>query len=428
MDFNPADEQSPPTDLWPTNDGLDSEDAATIASLATQPLQSKFNCEHGDGIEVSGQALVANYAESRSSPQSQYSAIIPTEPAESFRGLMEDHERGAQILEEDAILEYGLEPGARGHSSIDVAGVEEPSLLSGEHIPPDPFRSLLNVADVDVAAQNSLTYEVEMSATMTASHIANEMFSSTYAEMPNDGSVNLQALQLTPPQTESPSVSIEERDRAEQETEPTFNVDEQRDGSEAQSPILEEIKSDIGAQQQLMTESNEQLARGDGKGSSALQHAPRGRGRPRKSDASVVPSDSLPKRTRIIAKVAEQEHASPEADEATGSVVAEGAEVSKVEEASGVRKRGRPCKSEIGEATPSSVKRGSGRPPKSAAADVTPESTPAIGKRGRPRKSSMADTTRAYDTGFRTGFRTSFRKKRAAPEGRGGASNTGLCR
>ncbi|EGR52413.1 uncharacterized protein TRIREDRAFT_103002 [Trichoderma reesei QM6a] len=123
MDFNP-DEDTPLRDYWQTADDLDNEDAATIASLATQALQSK-HYGYGDG-QVS-ESLVANYlySESRSSPQSQYSAAMQAEPAESFRGLMEDHDRGAQLAEENAMTDYDFHHEARGHVSDDVAGMEE---------------------------------------------------------------------------------------------------------------------------------------------------------------------------------------------------------------------------------------------------------------------------------------------------------------
>ncbi|PTB67738.1 hypothetical protein BBK36DRAFT_1115504 [Trichoderma citrinoviride] len=128
MDFNP-DEDTPLRDYWQTADDLDNEDAATIASLATQALQSK-TYGYGDG-QVS-ESLVANYmySESRSSPQSQHSTTMQAEPAESFRGLMEDHDRGAQLAEENAaISEYDFHHETRGHASEEVAGMEEPSAV-----------------------------------------------------------------------------------------------------------------------------------------------------------------------------------------------------------------------------------------------------------------------------------------------------------
>ncbi|RFU78315.1 hypothetical protein TARUN_3909 [Trichoderma arundinaceum] len=394
MDFNPMDEQSPLADFWQANDGLESEDAATIASLATQALQSKFNYEYGDDLEVNGQALVANYSESRSSPQSQYSAIIPAEPAESFRGLMEDHERGAQMSGEDAASEYELDGGARGHVSNDMAEIEESDVPSREHILPDPSMSV--VAGVEVADQNSVSYEVEMSATITASHVVNEVLRrSSYAATPHEVGVNLhalqsQALQLTPPESESP-ISIDGPGGAEQEKEPTVN--EQHSDRELETTIVEEPEPDTEVQQQLMAESNESSIRGDGKGSPP-QRTPRARGRPRKSDMTAAPSEPAPQRTRN-AKAAAREQANLEGDETLEPEAADTPEFSRTEEMLAARKRGRPRKSEIPEPKVGSAKRGPGRPPKLAAPEVALESTPTAGKRGRPRKSNTADATQA---------------------------------
>lgn len=399
MDFSSIDEQSP-LDFWPTADGLDNDDAATIASLATQALQSKFSFEYGDGLEVNGQTLVANYTESRSSPQSQYSTTLPTEPAESFRGLMEDHERGAHILGEDALSEYDLEPATRDHEHMpndDIAGMEEESSVPPlEHHVTEPFHPLLDVAaDVQVTDQNSRSYEVQMNATLSASRVVNEALSSAYAARSSEGGANLQGLQpqtlqSTPPQAESPSNNLEEPDVAEQEEESVSKADEPRDDPEPEQPTLEEVTSDAGAQQQLLTEFTEQPTRDDGDEAPLPQQTPRGRGRPRKSDTAAAPSASAAKQSQT-AEVAVRAKDSLVSDDAAEPVAADVASLSKDEETPAAKKRGRPRKSEVLEQTPVSAKRGPGRPPKLTAV----ESTPSTGKRGRPPKSDVKDATQA---------------------------------
>ncbi|KAK4066051.1 uncharacterized protein Triagg1_8360 [Trichoderma aggressivum f. europaeum] len=243
MDFNPMDEDTPLRDYWQTTDDLDNEDAATIASLATQVLQSKSGYEYGDGVgmgvgvglEVNEPGVVTDYmySESRSSPQSQYSTTLPTEPAESFRGLMDDHDRGVQMLEESAASGYDFEPEAREHEASHVHAIDEPTMLSREQYAPESFRSTLNVAaEMDVTYQSSYSHGIEMSAAMTASRVVNGVLSRSYAGTPTEEVVNLQALQshapqLTPPQSESRSVSVETPDYEEQEKEPTMETEDQ---------------------------------------------------------------------------------------------------------------------------------------------------------------------------------------------------------
>ncbi|KAL7949741.1 hypothetical protein V8C42DRAFT_311825 [Trichoderma barbatum] len=452
MDFNPMDEDTPLRDYWQTADDLDNEDAATIASLATQALQSKSGYEYGEGIEVNEPNVVVNYmySESRSSPQSQYSTTIQTEPAESFRGLMEDHDRGAQISEENAASEYDFEPETREHVSSDVAGIEDSAELSGEQYAPESFRSMLSVAaEVEVADQNSPTHEVEMSAAMTASRVVNGVLSRSYATTTTEAEVNLQALQSqapqpTPPLSESRPVSIETPDHAEEEIELAMEVDErhadgepeivlpveedqsgereknQRDEDEGDDDAGDEVKgrkkdkeddedeettSDTGAQQQLMMEFNERSTVADDEGLPLLLQTPRKRGRPRKSDAAVPPLD-LPTERLGTAQLAVHKETSHAGNGAVESATTDGADLSRAEELPAERKRGRPRKSEIPEpaaattipTAPTPGKRGPGRPPKTTAPDSTLEATPTTGKRGRPRKSSVADAARPSAT------------------------------
>lgn len=392
MDFNPMDEQSPLTDFWQMNDGLDTEDAAVIASLATQALQSKFNYEYEDSIGMSGQAEVANYTESRSSPQSQYSAIGQEEPAESFRGLMEDHDRGAQFAREDATSEYDLEPAARGRALGNVAGMEEPAAFWRESNPTDPLYSLLNVsAEVD-----------EMRGAMTASQIVNEVLrNSEVAAAQSQMDVDLQALQLqaaqlTPPDSESHSISAEERDHRDPEEDFSADVSEQHDDCEPENVVTEEASLDTEAHQQLIAESNERSTIIDGKESSLARHTPRKVGRPRKSDIVIQPPDLVLKESGIT-EMAVREKAVIEGDEMVEPAVVDGAEINTAEETPAARRRGRPRKSEIPELTPaSSTKRGPGRPPKLVGPEATSKSAPATGKRGRPRKSEVEDQPKVH--------------------------------
>ncbi|KAL7912513.1 hypothetical protein GGI35DRAFT_467641 [Trichoderma velutinum] len=268
MDFNPMDEDTPLRDYWQTTDDLDNEDAATIASLATQVLQAKSGYEYGEslGLEVNEPGVVANYmySESRSSPQSQYSTTLPTEPAESFRGLMDDHDRGARMIEEGAASEYDFEPETRGHESSDVNGTDEPTMLSREQYAPETFRSTLYVAaEVDVTNQSSYTHETEMSAAMTASRVVNGVLSRSYAGTPTEEAVNLQALQsqapqLTPPHSESRS----------ELKEPAMETDDQHVDDEPENALMtkddegEDWEEDQGGQR----EDNEGEEREDNEG------------------------------------------------------------------------------------------------------------------------------------------------------------------
>ncbi|KAH8130503.1 hypothetical protein LI328DRAFT_143578 [Trichoderma asperelloides] len=398
MDFNPMDEQSPLTDFWQMNDGLDSEDAAVIATLATQALQSKFNYEYEDSIGVNGQAEVANYTESRSSPQSQYSAFAHEEPAESFRGLMEDHDRGAQFSGQDATSEYDLEPATRGRVLDNVAGIEEPAVFMRESDLADPLYSLLNVsADMD-----------EMRGTMTASQIVNEVLrNSEIAAAQSQMDVNIQALhsqaaQLTPPDSESPSIVAEERDHRDLEEDFLTSVSGQHDDCEPENVIIEEASLDTKAQQQPqpMAEPNERPIMDEGRQPSPSRPAPRKVGRPRKSDTEVEPPDLAPKESGIT-EMAVREKVVIEGDDEVAEpaepAVADEAEINTAEETPAARRRGRPRKSEIPELTrASSTKRGPGRPPKLVASEVTSEWTPTTGKRGRPRKSDVEDQSQVH--------------------------------
>lgn len=396
MDFNPMDEQSPLTDFWQMNDGLDTEDAAVIATLATQALQSKFNYEYEDDIGVNGQAEVANYTESRSSPQSQYSAFAHEEPAESFRGLMEDHDRGAQFSGQDATSEYDLEPAARGRVLDNVAGIEEPAVFLRESDLADPLYSLLNVsADID-----------EMRGAMTASQIVNEVLrSSEMAAAQSQMDVNIQALhsqaaQLTPPDSESPSIVSEERDHRDLEEDFLISVGGQHDDCEPENVVVEETSLDTTAQQQLqlMAESNEQPTMDEGRQPSPSQPTPRKVGRPRKSDTAVEPPDLAPKGSGIT-EMAVREKVLIEGDEVVEPAVVDEVEteINRTEETPATRRRGRPRQSEIPELTrASSTKRGPGRPPKLVAPEVPREWTPTTGKRGRPRKSDVEDQSRVH--------------------------------
>lgn len=394
MDFNPMDEQSPLTDFWQMNDGLDSEDAAVIASLATQALQSKFGYEYEDSIGVNGQAEVANYTESRSSPQSQYSAFAHEEPAESFRGLMEDHDRGAQFSGQDATSEYDLEPAARGRVLDNVAGIEEPAVFLRDSDLSDPLYSLLNVsADMD-----------EMRGTMTASQIVNEVLrSSEIAAAQSQMDVNIQALhsqaaQLTPPDSESPSIVAEERDHRDLEEDFLTSVSGQHGDCEPENVVIEETSLDTKAQQQLqlMAESNERPTMDEGRQPSPPRPAPRKVGRPRKSDAAVEPPDLAPKESGVT-EIAVHEKVPIEGDEVVEPAVVDEAEINRAEETPAARRRGRPRKSEIPELTrASSTKQGPGRPPKLVAPEVASEWTPTTGKRGRPRKSDVEDRSQVH--------------------------------
>ncbi|UKZ54479.1 hypothetical protein TrVGV298_008287 [Trichoderma virens] len=418
MDFNPMDEDTPLRDYWQTTDDLDNEDAATIASLATQVLQAKSGYDYGEGIEVNEPAMVANYmySESRSSPQSQYSTTHPMEPAESFRGLMEDHDRGAQMLEESAASEYDFEPEAQGQASSGMAGIEEPTALSREHYVPEDFSSMLNVpVEVEATHQSSYTHEIEMSAAMTASRVVNGVLSRSYAGTPTEEAVNLQALQsqapqLTPPQSESRSVSVERSDHAEQEKEPSMEADAQRfddepknartaeegeggeregmeedemeeieedereqgekdereqgqmegdergemeegerEGMERDETDEEEPTPDTGAQQQLIMESNERsIIDDDERELPLLQQTPRKRGRPRRSDAEEAPPAPATERP-IPDQIAVHEKDSRGENEAVEPAATDDADIDRAEEVPTERKRGRPRKSEISE-------------------------------------------------------------------------------
>ncbi|KAL6801588.1 hypothetical protein J3E68DRAFT_434704 [Trichoderma sp. SZMC 28012] len=492
MDFNPMDEDTPLRDYWQTTDDLDNEDAATIASLATQVLQSKSGYEYGDGMgmsmgvgvgmEVNEPGVVAEYmySESRSSPQSQYSTTLPTEPAESFRGLMDDHDRGVQILEEGAASEYDLEPEARGHEASHVHGIDEPTMLSREQDAPETFRStLLSVAaEVDVTNQSSYSHEIEMSAAMTASRVVNGVLRRSYAGTPTEEVVNLQALQshapqLTPPISESRSVSVETPDYGEQEKEPTMETDDQHvddepddepedtpmtkddegeDWEEDEGGEREEIEGDeteefergereedeggetegfegeerdedeggeraqgeeretsedlgdgkedevgetegdkgeetekdemdeeeptpdTGAQQQLITESNERPAVDDDEELPPLQETPRKRGRSRRKQPTAV-------------EIAVPEKDTHTENEEVESAVTDGTDPNKAEEMPTGRRQPETA------TAPTSAKRGPGRPPKATDIELTLEAAPAAGKRGRPRRKSMVNAT-----------------------------------
>ncbi|KAL7783778.1 hypothetical protein V8C43DRAFT_293757 [Trichoderma afarasin] len=479
MDFNPMDEDTPLRDYWQTTDDLDNEDAATIASLATQVLQSKSGYEYGDGMgmsmgvgvgmEVNEPGVVAEYmySESRSSPQSQYSTTLPTEPAESFRGLMDDHDRGVEILEEGAASEYDFEPEARGHEASHVHGIDEPTMLSREQDAPETFRStLLSVAaEVDVTNQSSYSREIEMSAAMTASRVVNGVLRRSYAGTPTEEVVNLQALQshapqLTPPISESRSVSVETPDYGEQEKEPTMETDDQHvddepDDEPEDTPMTEdeggetegfegeerdedeggeraqgeeretsedlgdgkedevgetegdkgeetekdemdgeEPTPDTGAQQQLITESNERPVGDDDEELPPLQETPRKRGRPRMSDA-VEASPALTSEQLTAVQIAEHEKDTHAENEEVESAVTDGADPNGAEEMPTGRRRGRPRRSEISEpataTAPTPAKRGPGRPPKATDTELTLETAPAARRRGRSRKDSMVN-------------------------------------
>ncbi|QYT01677.1 hypothetical protein H0G86_008706 [Trichoderma simmonsii] len=513
MDFNPMDEDTPLRDYWQTTDDLDTEDAATIASLATQVLQSKSGYEYGDGmsmgmgvgvgIEVNEPGVVADYmySESRSSPQSQYSTTLPTEPAESFRGLMDDHDRGVQMLEESAAPEYDFEPEAQGHESSHVHGIDEPTMLSREQDAPETFRStLLSVAaEVDVTNHSSYSHEIEMSAAMTASRVVNGVLRRSYAGTPTEEVVNLQALQshapqLTPPISESRSVSVETPDYAEQEKEPTTETEDQHvydepedtpmtkddegeDWEQDEGGETEEIEGDetedveggereefegdereelegeereedeggervqgeeretsedegdrkkdeveategdkggeteqdemdeeeptpdTGAQQQLITETNERPAADDDE-ELPLQETPRKRGRPRRSSAVEAPP-ALTSEQPTAVQIAEYEKDTHAENEEVESAVTDGADPSRAEEMPTGRRRGRPRRSEISEpatatataTAPTLAKRRPGRPPKVTDVELTLEAAPAAGRRGRSRsrKDSMVN-------------------------------------
>ncbi|PNP38854.1 hypothetical protein TGAMA5MH_09078 [Trichoderma gamsii] len=411
MDFNPLDEQSPLADYWQMNDGLDTEDAAVIASLATQALQAKLGYDYEDGMGVNEPAEVANYTESRSSPQSQYSAIAQEEPAESFRGLMEDHDRGAQFSEANVTNDYDMEPPTRGRVSDTVAGFEEQAALMRDSNLHDPIYSLLNVpAEMD-----------ETRGTMTASQVVNEVLRNNELAAQSQMDVNMQALhsqaaQLTPPDSESPSISAEETDHSEMEENFLADAHEQHDDCEPEDVVGEEPLPDTEVQQQLMAEFDERPTIGedemdeDESREPSPSPAPRKAGRPRKSDTAAELPDLVPE-----AELALREKVVVEEDEVTEEVVVEevvveeavveeeeeavvdGAEVNKAEETPAARRRGRPRKSEIAElTTASSTKRGAGRPPKLAAPEATSESTPATGKRGRPRKSEVEDQSQIH--------------------------------
>ncbi|KAL7810807.1 hypothetical protein V8C26DRAFT_228457 [Trichoderma gracile] len=506
MDFNP-DEDTPLRDYWQTADDLDNEDAATIASLATQALQSKhYGYGYGDG-QVS-ESLVANYlySESRSSPQPQYTTAMQAEPAESFRGLMEDHDRGAQLAEDNAMTDYDFHHEARGHVSDEVAGMEEPSALSREqqgheeeHYAHDPFRPSVSAAAAD--DNLSHTYQVEMSAAMTASRVVNGVLRRSYASTPNEMDVDPQSLQSqapqpTSPQSESSPVSVETPEVMELEQEVTIADDEhQVDGEPETAPIMEHEKgndegdedvlehgnevpreevveearddgekvnqmrleeidsaaevsrteveasedvgvdqgdaqrredqaqeeteeaqreetwqtqreeedwSETGVQQQLIMESNERPAIDDSEDlPPPPRQAPRKRGRPRKSDQALAPPDSAPEEQLEADEISVHEEASS-VREAMATAAVDGDELSRAGEVPTQRKRGRPRKSEASESAPAprprsaSRRRGPGRPPKTTIGttlEATPATTVSTGKRGRPRKSSMADGT-----------------------------------
>lgn len=509
MDFNPMDEDTPLRDYWQTTDDLGTEDAATIASLATQVLQSKSGYEYGDGMgmgmgvgvgmEGNEPGVVADYmySESRSSPQSQYSTTHPTGPAESFQGLMDDHDRGVQMLDENAASEYDFEPEARGHEASHVHGIDEPTMLSREQHAPETFRStLLSVAaEVDVTNQSSYSHEIEMSAAMTASRVVNGVLRRSYAGTPTEEVVNLQALQsrapqLTPPISESRSVSVETPDYGEQEKEPTMETEDQQvddepedtpmtkddegeDGEEGERGEGEEIEEDetedvegdereefergereefereageedeggervqgeeretsedegdkkedelgetegdkggetekdemveeeptpdTGAQQQLITESNERPAVDDEE-LPPLEQTPRKRGRSRRSDAVEAPP-ALTAEQPTAAQIAEHEKDTHAENEEVESAVTDGADPNRAEEMPAGRRRGRPRRSEISEpataTAPTLAKRGPGRPPKATDAELTLEAAPAAGIRGRPRRKSMVNAT-----------------------------------
>lgn len=419
MDFNPLDEQSPLADYWQMNDGLDTEDAAVIASLATQALQAKLGYGYDDSMGVNEPAEVANYTESRSSPQSQYSAIAHEEPAESFRGLMEDHDRGAQFSGAEATNEYDMEPPARGRVSDTVAGFEEQAAFIRDSNLHDPIYSLLNVS----------TEMDDMRGTRTASQIVNELLrNSELAASQSQADVNMQAphsqaAQLTPPDSESPSISAEERDHRELEENYLAGAHEQHNDCEPENVITEEPSLDTEAQQQLMAESGERPTTDedemdeDESREPSPSPAPRKAGRPRKSDTPVELPDLVPEESNTI-EIALREKVAVEEDEMVEPAVveeavieeavieeaaADGADTNKAEETPAARRRGRPRKSEIPEQTrasstkrASSMKRGPGRPPKLAAPEATNESTPATGKRGRPRKSEVEDQSQIH--------------------------------
>lgn len=457
MDFNPLDEQSPLTDFWQMNDGgLDSEDAAVIASLATQALQSKMGYEYDDSMGVNEPAEVANYTESRSSPQSQYSANVQEEPAESFRGLMEDHDRGAQFSGADVTTEYDMEPPTRGRISDTVAGFEEQAFLRDSNLH-EPLYSVMNVPEMD-----------DTRGTMTASQVVNEVLRNNELAAQSQMDVNMEALhsqaaQLTPPDSESPSISAEERDHGELEENFLTDV-EQHDDCEPEDVVGEEPLMDAEAQQQLMAESDERhmvdedemdemdedevdedesrqpspspaprKAGRTRKSDAAVElpdlvqenfntaEAARKAGRPRKSDTTIELPDLVPEESNlaemvlrekiVVEKDAVEEEVVEEAvmeEVVMEEAVADGAEINGVEinnaeETPAARRRGRPRKSEIPELTPaSSTKRGPGRPPKLAAPEATSESTPATGKRGRPRKSGVEDQSQVRPEEFDT--------------------------
>ncbi|KAL7921883.1 hypothetical protein ACQKWADRAFT_294717 [Trichoderma austrokoningii] len=389
MDFNPLDEQSPLTDFWQMNDGFDAEDATIIASLATQALQAKLGYEYEDGIGVNAPAEVANYTESRSSPQSQYSAIVQEEPAESFRGLMEDHDRGAQFSGADVTSEYDMEPAARGRIPDHVAGFDEPAVFLRE---PNHHDTLYPLSNESAEAD-------DMRGNMTASQIVNEVLRN-HAELAAAQSqmeMNIQALhsqstQLTPPNSESPSISAEDRDHRELEEDFLADVGEQHADGEPEDVMIEEPSLDIDAQQQIVVESDEQptMDEDESRQPSPSPLTPRKAGRPRKRDTAVEQPDLAPKEPDV-AEVAIREKVVIEGDEVVEPTVVDGAEI-RDGETPAARRRGRPRKSETSEATrSSSTKRGPGRPPKLAAPEATNESTPATGKRGRPRKSEVEE-------------------------------------
>ncbi|KAL6699218.1 hypothetical protein J3F84DRAFT_365267 [Trichoderma pleuroticola] len=451
----------------------------------------------GVGVEVNEPGVVADYmySESRSSPQSQYSTTLPTEPAESFRGLMDDHDRGVQMLEESAAPEYDFEPEARGHETSHAHGIDEPTMLPREQYAPESFRSTLNVvAEVDVTNQSSYFHEIEMSAAMTASRVVNGVLSRSYAGTPTEEAVNLQALQshapqLTPPQSESRSVSVETPDYAEQEKEPTMEMEDQHVDDEPEDTLMtkddegedweedegvereeneggereesregereefeegereedeggerkevegretsedkeremledegdrkedeggegegdkggetendemdeEEPTPDTGAQQQLITESNQRPAIDDDEELPPLQQTPRKRGRPRRSDAAEAPP-ALTSEQPTAVQIAVNEKDTHAENEEVESAVTDGAHLNRAEGMPTGRRRGRPRRSEISEpataTAPTSTKRRPGRPPKATDVELTLEAAPAAGKRGRSRKNSMVN-------------------------------------
>ncbi|KAM0512334.1 hypothetical protein ACHAPE_009030 [Trichoderma viride] len=410
MDFNPLDEQSPLTDYWQMNDGLDTEDAAVIASLATQALQAKLGYDYEDGMGVNEPAEVANYTESRSSPQSQYSAIVQEEPAESFRGLMEDHDRGAQFSETNVTNEYDMEPPARGRVSDTVAGFEEQAAFMRDSNLHDPIYSFMNVpAEMD-----------ETRGTMTASQVVNEVLRNNELAAQSQMDVNLQALhsqaQLTPPDSESPSISAEEPDHGEMEENFLTHVHEQHDDCEPEHVIGEEPLPDTEAQRQLMAESDERPMMDedemdedeDESREPSPSPAPRKAGRPRKSDTAVelpnlvleesnIAEVALREKVVVEEEVVVEEAVVEEVVEVVvEEAVVDGTKINRAEETPAARRRGRPRKSEIPELTPASTKRRPGRPPKLVASEATSESTPATGKRGRPRKSEVGDQSQIH--------------------------------